>query len=28
VIDMLDFKNSMWWLIRTRTIRYGMSIVD
>jgi len=28
VIDMLDFKNSIWWLIRTRIIRYGMSIVD
>jgi len=27
LIDMLDFKNSIWWLIHFRTLSYGMSIV-
>ena len=28
LIDMLNFKNLIWWLIRTRTISYRMSTVD
>jgi hypothetical protein len=28
LIDMFNFKNSIWRLIRTRTLSYGMSIVD
>jgi len=28
LIDMLDFKNSIWWLIHTRTLSYDVSIVD
>jgi len=28
LIGMLDFKNSIWLLFCTRTLSYGMSIVD
>ena len=28
LIDMLDIKNSIWQLIRTRNLSYVMSIVD
>jgi hypothetical protein len=28
LIDMFDFKNSMWWLIHTRTLIYDNSIFD
>ena len=28
VVDKLDFKNSIWWLIQTRTVSYDMSTVD
>jgi hypothetical protein len=28
LIDMLDFKNLIWRLIRTRNLSYGMSVVD
>jgi hypothetical protein len=27
LFDMLDFKNSIWWLIHFRTLSSGMSIV-
>ena len=28
VINMLIFKNSIWWLFRARTLRYGISVMD